>query len=172
MKTIIKTGTIILIVSILLTLGYMLISTAQRKKNISNAIQTIPDFIATDLNGNPFSQSDLRKNIPVIFTYFNSGCDFCQREAKDIRENIRLFNNVQLLFLSTELPDVIGDFAQAYDLADYSNIIFLHDANNKVANQFGISVIPTTLIYGKDLQLLRKYKGQIKAVHIIKELRL
>lgn len=170
MKTIIKSGIIILTVCLFLVLGYMLIATAQRKKDISNTIQTLPRFTATDMHGKTFSDSNLKEKVPVIFTFFNSGCDFCQYEARDIRENIHLFNNIQLLFLSAEPPELVRNFAQRYDLAEYSHVVFLHDANNKISDQFGISLIPTSLIYNKDRQLVRIYKGQVKATDIIREL--
>lgn len=137
---------------------------------MSTTIQTLPSFTATDLDGNLFSNSDLKNNRPIVLTYFNSGCDFCQQEAKNIRENIRLLNDVLLLLVSSEPPDAISNFAQQNDLIQCDNVVFLHDVNSKVASLFGVSTIPTTLIYNKDLQLMKIHKGPIKAPLILKEL--
>ncbi|MFT3949066.1 MAG: TlpA disulfide reductase family protein [Agriterribacter sp.] len=170
MKMIFKTGILLLILSALLILSYKVITTVQQKKIVSNAIQTLPDFTVADLNGLPFSNSNLEKNTPVIFIYFNSTCDFCQHEAESIRENIQLFDKMRLLFLSSESPELIRNFARTYGFAEYENVTFLTDANSKLALKFGISTIPSTLVYGKDLKLVRSYNGQVKAGTIIKEL--
>lgn len=149
---------------------YKITSAVKQKNKTLNAIQTIPSFTAIDLTGTSFSNSRLQKNIPVVLTYFSSACDFCQHEAKNIRENISSLENILLLFFSPEPIDKIEDFARKHELNQYSNVIFLHDENNKIAVQFGISTIPTSLIYNRESTLLKIHKGQIKPESILKEL--
>ncbi len=171
MKAIIKIGIIIIVLGALTYLGYKVIAKTKYKKEVSEMLQTIPDFSFTTLNQKTYTKENLNTATPIIFIYFNSECHYCQHEAKSIKENIEQFKNVQLLFISEEPIETIKTFAETYKLLENDNVRFLHDKNDIFSTQFDANSIPYLLIYDENQQLIKRHKGQIKAENILKELK-
>lgn len=155
-------------VSLLFYLGYKVISKAKEKNAIAKQLQTIPTFSFQTLELKPFTNSNLKPNIPTIFIYFNSECDYCQYEAESISNNLNKFKNVQFIFVSTENIETIKQFSEKNKLNNQTNITFLQDTDYLFSNQFGASSIPYILIYSKKQKLIKKHKGQLKAEAIVK----
>ena len=152
-------------------MGMVMINKMKEKKKIEIKITTIPDFDFIKMNRVNYSKVDLRKNKMLVFIYFNSECDYCQYEAKSISESIEQFQDVQLLFVSTEPIDTIKNFAENYNLLQQPNITFLHDSTNTFSNRFDATSIPYVLIYDAQHQLIKKHKGQLKAEAILELLK-
>jgi cytochrome oxidase Cu insertion factor (SCO1/SenC/PrrC family) len=149
---------------------YKIMYKVQEKNSISNRIKTIPDFDFTALNNKEFKKVNLKPNMPTVFFYFNSECDFCQHETQSIRVAIDKFNDIQLIFVSTEPIEEIKMFSEQYNLNNKRNIVFLHDSTDSFSNQFNATSIPYILIYNKDKELIKKYNGQINASGILRVL--
>lgn len=114
-----KTFKIIIPILVLSLLGYLVynvISKMQYKSEVAKTLQTIPEFSFKTLENEEFTNTDLKPNTATVFIYFNSECDFCQHEAKNISENIDQFKNIQFLFVSTEDIGTIKTFAKTYNL--------------------------------------------------------
>jgi peroxiredoxin len=161
MKILLKRFVLILLLLIIGLLSYSVLKKNNAKAVIANRIKTIPQFSFTTLNGDAFTQANLKKETPTIFIYFNSECDYCIHEAKSISKQLKLFKNTQLLFVSTEPTAQIKTFAKQYDLLNQPNITFLHDTDYTFSNRFNATSIPYLLIYSKNKTLLKKHKGQL-----------
>ncbi len=148
-------------VSLFSFLGYQVSAKISSKTKIENTLQTLPDFLFENLKGKAFTNKDLKKKQQTIFIYFNSGCDYCQNEAKLIKEHIDKFNNVQLIFVSIETIDEIKTFSKQYQLDNYDNITFLSDKRDDFTTRFGATSVPYLLIYDQDQKLIKKHKGQL-----------
>lgn len=155
------------IVGILAYLGYSIVAKTNQKKVIAKQLQLIPEFELLTLHGELFTNKNLRPNLNTVFIYFNSECDFCQHEAKDISNTIERFKNTQFIFVSVEPIEVIQNFAEQYNLNNQSNITFLHDNLDIFHNRFGATSIPYILIYNKNQELIKKHKGQLNAKGIL-----
>ena len=158
------------IVSLLTYLGYGFIIKTKEKNAIGQQIRTIPEFEILALNKKPFSDLNLKSNLNTVFIYFNSECDLCQYEAKNIKQYISDFNKTQIVFVSSEPIDYIVKFSQEYNFNEHSNVIFLHDTDGDFSKLFNIKSIPYLFIYDKDQKLIKKHKGQLNANSIIKAL--
>lgn len=163
MKKSIKIIIILLTLMVLGYLGYKVITKMQYKNEVANTLQTIPNFSFKTLQNIDFTNADLKLNKPTIFIYFNSECGFCQHEAQSISENIEQFNNIQLLFVSTEDIETIKTFAKTYNLLNEPQITFLNDNTRTFSGRFDANTIPYILIYNKTQALVKKHKGQLKA---------
>lgn len=160
MKKFLKIILPIFVLAILVFLSYRVWDKIQYKNEVEENTEILPDFSYQNIQGSSFKKQDLNKNLPVVFIYFNSECEYCQHEARDIKENIPAFKNAQLLFVSTEKPERIEEFAQTYKLNRYDNIYFLYDERGHFARTFDANSIPFLAIYNKDDQLVKKIKGQ------------
>ncbi|MDC1285385.1 peroxiredoxin family protein, partial [Flavobacteriaceae bacterium] len=123
------------VVSLLSYLGYKVISKAKEKNAIAKQLETIPPFSFQTLEQKPFTNSNLKPNIPTIFIYFNSECDYCQYEAESISSNLHEFKNVQLIFVSTENIEIIRQFSEENKLNNQTNITFLQDSDYLFSTQ-------------------------------------
>lgn len=160
----------LLLFSLIFYLGYNIIIKSKEKKEIAKQIQTIPKFELKTLDSIPFTNSNLKSELNTIFIYFNSECDFCQREAKSISQNFYQFKNVQFVFVSFEQKEVIKKFAELYKLDNQENVIFLEDEKGEFSKTFNANSIPYILIYNQNNELIKKHKGQLNANGILRVL--
>ena len=161
---------IIGIISLLSYLGYSVITKVKQKNKISKQIQTIPKFELKTLDNVSFTNQNLKQNVSTVFIYFNSDCDFCHHEAKNISQNLNKFKNVQFIFVSFEETEVIKKFAELHKLNNKESIIFLEDKKGEFSTIFNASSIPYILIYDKNNELIKKHKGQLNASGILRVL--
>lgn len=150
--------------------GYQIYSKIQHKKEVAENIKTIPKFEYQNIKGGNFTNKDLEEDTPTLFIYYNSECDFCNEEAKMIKQNIDRFADFQLCFISFEKPEQIKKFANKYQLNTYDNIHFLCDSKVTFATTFDVKSMPCLALYNKDQKLIEKIKGQVKAETILKKL--
>lgn len=170
MKKYIKPIIGIVLISVIIFLGYNISKKISYKKEVAERFKTIPNFTFLTLNNEVFSEKELNKNTYKLFVYFNSDCDYCQSEATQISENLDLFNDIQLVFVSFEPVEGIKQFAKIYNLLNKENIIFLQDNEMIFEELFDAKSIPFMLFYSKDNQLIEKYKGATKIENILKHI--
>jgi len=160
----------IVLISIISYLGYGIVNKINMKKETAEHIQTIPKFSFRTINGEAFTQKNISRSRAKLFIYFNSNCNFCKDEAKQIQKNLDRLKDVQLLFVSFEEAENIKIFANTYSFLDQQNIFFLEDKKLIFAEIFDARGFPFMLLYSKDNQLIKKFKGAVKIENVIKYL--
>ncbi len=150
--------------------GVQIYTKIQHKKEVAQKIKTIPKFEYQNINGGIFSNTNLKKDTPTIFVYFNSECEFCNEEAQMIQANITQFASFQLVFVSFEKPALIKAFAAKHQLTTYDNVTFLSDSKVSFATTFDVKSLPCLVLYDKNQKLIEKIKGQTKVETIVKKL--
>nr|WP_315221390.1 redoxin domain-containing protein [uncultured Flavobacterium sp.] len=170
MKKYLKIILAVTFISILSFFAYQIIVKINHKKEVAENIKNIPEFIYTNINGENFINEDLKKNIPTLFIYFNSECEYCNEEAKMIKQNIDKFKNIQLIFVSFEKPQLIRTFASKHQLTIYDNIHFLCDSKVTFATTFDVKSLPCLVLYNKNQKLIEKIKGQTKTEILLEKL--
>ena len=159
---------VVIVLGLFLYLGYGVISKSLEKNAAIARIRTIPEFNLLRINNNQFEKKDLKKGMPTVFLYFGSECNFCQHEAQSIRDTIDAFNNIQLVFISTEPVEKCKVFSEKHKLQGKDNIIFLSDHKGYFAHVLNVSFIPFTIIYDKNQHLIGTHKGQLNAKSILR----
>ncbi len=170
MKKYLKIILPILFTTILGYFSFQIYSKIQHNKEVATNIKTIPKFEYQNVKSGVFSNTNLEKNTPTLFVYFNSECEFCNEEAQMIKQNINKFKSCQLLFVSFEKPESIINFAQKHQLNNYDNVHFLYDSKISFASTFDVKSLPCLVLYDKNQKLIEKIKGQTKAETIVKKL--
>ena len=170
MKKYLKIFIPLVFISLVSFLGYKIVTKINYKKEVAANIKTIPDFKYQNLQGESFSNKNLKKGTPTLFIYFNSECEYCNEETKMIQERLNEFNRYQLVFVSFEKPELIKTFAQKYNLLNYDNIHFVCDTKVTFATTFDVQSLPCLVLYDKNQQLIEKLKGQTKVEVLLKKL--
>lgn len=162
---------LIFVISLLVCFAIGFIIKTKEKRALADQLITIPSFNFNTLKGTTFSKTNLKGNLNTVFIFFNSECEFCQHEAQSISDNLLELKDTQILFISFETIDIINDFSETYNLNNTPHIIFLNDSTQSFSSEFGVTSFPYIFIYGKDQMLIKKHKGQLNALAIIKTLK-
>lgn len=171
MKKIIKFSILFLIISIVGYLSYKISTKLHYKSEVAQNTKHLTQFSFPTTKGNIYTQEQLRDKDYTIFVYFNSECEHCQYEAKQISENLLEFQKAQLLFISFEPMDKIKTFALQYHLDGKEKVTFLQDAKGDFSEKFDVNGIPYILIYNPNRDLVQKYKGEVKIEALLKHLK-
>lgn len=166
-KILLKKFLISIIVVLFCVMGVKIVTLLQHKAQIENSLATVPDFSLQTIEGTPFTKAQLPENVAIVFIYFNTECEYCFYEAKDITSHKEQFKETIFLFISTEPIENIANFAKEQELEGYDSFLFLQDRSHTFAKKFNAPSIPYILIYGKNKELLIRHRGQLKAEKII-----
>ena len=170
MKRILK---IVVILIVLGLLGYMVFQISDKlktRKELSEQIQSLPDFKFQLMDGEPFTISDIREGSPVVIVYFNPKCEECQYEVQQIRDNIDAFQGVELLLVTPAKKEVLLEFCNEYNLDKYPQLRVLMDKHDSFDTVFGPASYPTVFIYNRSHQLVKRYRGETKVEAVLKAL--
>ncbi len=171
MRKIIKIVVILIVTGLL---GYMVFQISDKlktRKELSEQIQSLPDFKFQLMDGDSFTNSDLKKNQPVVIVYFNPKCEECQYEVQQIRDNVDAFQGVELLLVTPAKKEVLLEFYKDYDLDKHPQITVLMDKNDNFHSVFGPASYPTVFIYNSSRQLVKQYRGETKVEAVLKAVR-
>lgn len=130
---------------------------AQDKIDTLKESKHIPAFVFYTLkDSSVFTKDSLLRNTPLLFIYFNSECDHCQYETKQIVEYIKYFKGIQIVMVSREPQSAIIAFREKYHLVNLP-ITVLQDGANKMHDYFDFSYIPLIRQYDRKGNLIGAY---------------
>lgn len=141
------------------------------KKPVENPKQEINELPYLDyktLNGEPASTRTLPGGSILIL--FNTECDHCQREAKEISEKSQAFSNYEILFIAADSVHQIANFAKTYNLTDKSNIKFGRAEYQDVFINFGSIPTPAIYVYNRERKFVKSFMGETPVEELIKYL--
>jgi peroxiredoxin len=131
------------------------------------ATNELPAMHITLLDSSQLSARDLHgKNVIVMF---QPDCDHCQREAKQIQENITAFETYQVYFVSSATGEELKKFAGEYKLDSYSHIHFGSTTVEEIISSLGQIDAPSVYIYDNG-KLKQKFNGETDIAEITKHL--
>ncbi|MEK6781085.1 MAG: redoxin domain-containing protein [Bacteroidota bacterium] len=141
-------------------------TTVRPQKTIEVLVSQLPDLKLLGLDGAVhFSREFTGNNVLVLY---NPDCDHCQREAKEIRAQLKAFENYTVWFVSSEGFENINKFAHDYDLMGHVNVHFVRTGVVEVINNFGSIATPSLYIYSSRRQLVKAFNGETKIEEILK----
>jgi len=124
---------------------------AERNKHYS----TLPEFSYTEVDGFKNTTTNLSQAEGYAIFIFNPGCEACQMEAKDLLNNIELFDDNCLLFLSPDSLSRIKSFMIDYQLYEKENVLFGNVNMDTIDAKFGKAAIPWSFVYNKNKKLVK-----------------
>lgn len=166
-RTVVKKVIIVVVVLFLVVMGMQVLKKLQHKEQVQQALAILPDFSFCTLEGASFTNAQLPQNNKIVFIYFNTECEYCFYETKDISEQLERFKATTLLLVSNEKKEAIKAFAIKQNLQDKSQVIFLQDSTYTFAKQFEANSIPYILAYDAQGKLLLRHKGQLRAEKLL-----
>jgi thiol-disulfide isomerase/thioredoxin len=157
-KRLLKVIALTIAITCVLFLSIGIVKKSRAKKMISGRASSLPKVTLFAMDSGFYAFPPLA--IGVIF--FNSSCEHCQYELRDLSSKMQLFSNKQLVLLSSENISVIKKTAEEMGLNQFTNIHFAKINAKDVFESFGSISVPDILIYGDDHKLIKEFKGETK----------
>lgn len=153
--------------SAFLFLGYLIVDRLILKQKIEVKLESPPDAKLFDLDSLVYT---INPSSSVCIIYFDSNCEYCQYELKEIKKNIPLFTHSQIVFISSQNIASIKKVSEDYGLAKISNIDFVKINAIDVFDTFGSASLPHIFIYDINQKFVKEFKGETKVEAILKYL--
>ncbi len=151
----------------LLCLGYGIVRKITVKKAITERTAQLPAFRFEGLDGQVVTSQKFQ-NKPVWLLYFDSGCAFCQMQLKEIQAHSPQLNHLQIVLVSAENRAVLKVCSQQYGFDKQPSITIVRDSTHVCTTLLGMVSTPSSLLYGTDGHLLKKFSGVVKTEAVIK----
>jgi len=168
MKKIVLKLVIASIAIIFLLLAGGIIVKALKSTERADRIKKLPSFSIPTIEGNMFNSDDLPEG-PLLIIYFHPECEHCRYEISSLLEGDIFSKVVMVLLVSNASPESIKMFMRQFEFSD-KDFRILTDSKLVFNEIFGIDIIPSTLIYNKNLELVKFQKGEVKMEAILKYL--
>lgn len=128
-----------------------------------------PDFTLNDLNGNPVSLSSLRGKY-VLVDFWASWCQPCMIELPNVIEQYNAFKDKGFEIYGVSLDrdrDAWVNAINAYQLEWINAWDMEGEEPGAVANQYGVTGIPYTLLLDKEGKIIEKnLRGEALAIKL------
>lgn len=106
----------------------------------------------------------------MIIILFSPTCEHCQYEAQEIKNHIQDFGDTKIIMVSSDDSISVKKFAVDYQLDNIPNVQFLYLPKEKIFEAFGSTSIPRILIYNREGNLVKDFKGETKIENILKHI--
>ncbi len=137
------------------------------------AAEAVPAPVRNDLPELPLRRSDgtqfTARSLAgkVILVFFLPDCDHCQREARQISNNLNAFRDYTLYFVSTAPLPEQEQFGREYNLSGRPNVSFAQASPDELYKHFGLFPTPTVYIYREGGRLVKVFRDETPVEQII-----
>ena len=130
------------------------------------SFRSLPDFPAfklIDSEGKVFTSTQVQKRKrPTVVVYFSPTCHHCQSQTLDITSNMKLFKDVQFLFVTSYPEADTKTFLSEFALEKFSNIRFGYDTAFAMGRFFELKSLPGVFIYNEEGKFVKAFETNIK----------
>ena len=118
--------------------------------------QTIPQFTFSRLDKTPFSAKDLAKGQKLLFIFFDTECEHCQRTISYLGEHYTDIKSTPIYLVTLDNQEKIAGFMNKYGakLKGKKNITLLQDTNKQFIVIFQPRKYPSMFLYSAEKKLL------------------
>ena len=132
---------------------------------------SIPPFKLTKISDSTsFGKDDLEKKKATVFIIFNPFCDHCKHEIEDIKTNIDLFKDVQVILASPIEFQYLKRFYEDLKIAGYPNMLMGRDPTNFLGTFFKVESVPAVFIYNRKGHFVTRFDQPATAKKIAENL--
>lgn len=123
---------------------------AGRRKHLLRVGERAPAFRLPDLHGGFGEVDELLANGPVLLAFFKVTCPVCQMELPFLdRIHREAQDALAVRAISQDDREWSRDFAQRYGIT-FPILLDSADEHYPVSNAYGISVVPSVFLIGRD----------------------
>ena len=161
-----KLNILVLIIGIMSSvMAQVGISPAQLEaiKKMTDNINTAPDFTLSSLDDSTYTLSSMKNNV-VLLNFWATWCGPCRMEIPDFNELYLKHNKEGLEILGIAMDGTkksLKNFTKSYTM-EYPILYGSARDLNKVSMDYGgVMSLPTSILIGKNNEVIRTYPGAI-----------
>lgn len=123
-------------------------------------LRRVPDLRARSLDGKRVHLSELTEKGPVLLNFWATWCAPCQKELPYLDEIFARFkgDGFSLLAISED-GEATASRVRSLVRGRRFRFTVILDRNQELSRLFRVSVLPTSLLIGRDLQVLWEHVG-------------
>ncbi|NVK54504.1 MAG: TlpA family protein disulfide reductase [Alteromonadaceae bacterium] len=128
-----------------------------------NQAQRMPTPALKNINGQMVSLASF-KDKPVVINIWASWCPPCRREMPVLENAQNQYQDTHFIFINqAESSEQVRNFLSANQL-HIDNVLL--DSQSEVSDSFGVAVLPTTLFYSAQGELLYRHVGGVSTASL------
>lgn len=116
----------------------------------------IPPFTFYRLNNVAFAHTNLPKGKKILFVFFDTSCDHCQRSVARYNLHMSELRNAAVYFVTLDVKAKIDPFMEKYgsNISKEKNVLILQDRQFQFITRFQPKKYPSMFLYSAKQQLL------------------
>lgn len=143
---------------------------AQEKISDSKSNNDIPKFkIMNIVDSSKFTDESLQKNKKTIIIYFGADCGHCSYFTKKMMDSLSLFQNTQIVMVSSSEYSHIQKFAEDSKLASCPFITVGRDGDYFFISHYEIRQFPTAIVYNKKGKYVKRFESEMSISELVSE---
>ena len=132
----------------------------------------VPEFNVITAQGKEMTTADLVKGHPVMLVLFNPSCGHCQILLEQVRDNIALYKDINIIFLTGKpLKDVLPNYIKNVKVENVKEINVVSDNSDITLKIFEYEGIPQIMLYDKEHKLQHIYYKDATNKQILQKLK-
>lgn len=130
---------------------------------------SFPAFPLFTLDSSRISSVSVRtKNEPIVVICFSPTCSHCQHQAEEITSHMKDFKEVKFLMVSSYPMQEVREFAEAYALNRFPNILVASDPNFSMGQFYELRSLPGIYLYDKKGKYKKHFETNVIAEDLLK----
>jgi peroxiredoxin len=125
------------------------------------------DFTLEDMDGNKVTLSDY-KGKSILLNFWASWCGPCKYEMPFIEKLYQDTKDSDFVIITVNLQEAKSVVSEFMTNNKYHFPVWL-DSQGDVANQYGVSGIPLSLLIDKDFKIISAHEGAMESYEMLKE---
>jgi thioredoxin-related protein len=143
---------------------------AQEKPSISKPKNDIPKFkIMNIVDSSKFTDENLQKDKKTILIYFGADCGHCTYFTKKMMDSLSLFQNTQIVMVSSSEYTRIQKFAEDNKLYSCPFITVGRDGDYFFVSHYEIRMFPTAIVYNKKGKYVKRFESEMSISELVSE---
>jgi len=124
------------------------------------SIASLPMFKIRSIDGSMYiATSNITSGKSSVFIYFSPDCEHCIQETQAIRRSINDLKSANIFMITNDTSMATSQFYKSMHLDTIQNIFVGNDDNYSFYKVFLPSTTPYIVIYDKNKELRKIYKG-------------
>jgi thiol-disulfide isomerase/thioredoxin len=159
---------LLLLVVIIAFLLVVVVKKVNHESSVENEKHHLANFSLIESDGSHTNSTSVCDKTTVL-VLFNSSCEHCQAEIKELSKYSQQFGKTNIVLISTEPLETINNFTHALQLDSANQFRFYQISQDDQYKHFGTVSYPEIYIY-RDFKLIDHHKGETKPEVILQSL--
>lgn len=122
----------------------------------------LPPFKILQANGSFFSLADLKKDQPVLFVYFDPGCDHCELFIQDLLLHEKAYAGIQVVLVTYVPLQALKSFVSKFGLGKYPGIKAGTEGTSFVVRyHYNVVQFPFLALHDKTGKLMTTFESEV-----------